>query len=240
MRRIDPVNLQEARLVGAALLGCVALSACHNRFITIGPRPAPVQETIPARPALSVDTRDWVGYRVQPGDTLGRLARCSGASMDQLTVGNALADPDALSVDQAVLIPRGHSCKQLEGPAQVSAAPPSTVPVCKPAKPPANLLSRARSQLDEATRRQEAADFDGALALAQQCSNALRPYALDHDADATRARCHAAAATAAAGLGRRELAIEEFRRAFAVDPKLELDPATASPRILELAQAARS
>jgi hypothetical protein len=44
---------------------------------------------------------------------------------------------------------------------------------------------------------------------------------------------------AAAGLDRRERAIEEFRSAFVLDPNLEVDPELTSPRIVELLSAAR-
>jgi hypothetical protein len=231
--------VQEARLIRSLLVATVVLSACHNRFVTIGPKP-PVARPAPA-PVPTVDTTDWVAYRVQPGDTIARLSRCSGSSMEQLSSANVLPDPRALKAGRAVLLPPAHAC---EPPAPalpvVAAAPPPPQVKCEAPSAPSAILKRAQRLLDEAEQRQDQADFTQAQALAQDCTRALQPYALDPDADATRARCHALAGMASAGLGQRERAIEEFRRAFAIEPRLQLDPAADSPRVRELVQAARS
>jgi LysM repeat protein len=225
------------RFVWAVPLAVTVLTGCHNGFITIGPRPAPVEPI--RRPTVEVDTTDWVGYRVQSGDTVARLARCSGASIEEVASANQVADPDQLRTGRAVLLPPGHHCLPPEPLPAVAAAPAPKKVKCEAPAAPARVLTRARRLLAEATQQQESADFAQALAAAQSCTKSLEPYVLDDEANVTRARCHAVAASAAAGLGRREHAIEEFRRAFAVDPTLELDPAAQSPRIQELVQAAR-
>ena len=44
-------------------------------------------------------------YRLQPGQTLWRLARAYGVSLDELMLANHINDPDTLEVGQSVYIP---------------------------------------------------------------------------------------------------------------------------------------
>ncbi len=239
MRRNDAVSVQEARLIRSLLVATLALSACHNRFLTIGPHPSSAPPSAPiSAPAPSVDTTDWVGYRVQPGDTVARLSRCSGSTPEQLSSANALADPDSLKAGRPVLLPPAHECLP-PAPLPVVAAAPPTKLKCEAPSAPESVLKRARLQLDNGMVHQDEADFAQAHARAEDCVRPLQSYVLDPDADALRARCYALAAKASAGLGQRERAIEEFRRAFAIDSGLRLDAPTESPRIRELVQAAR-
>ena len=49
---------------------------------------------------------DWLTYLVQPGDTLGDLARRTNSTVSQLAQGNCLQDPNALEVGQVLRVPR--------------------------------------------------------------------------------------------------------------------------------------
>ncbi|HTO68644.1 MAG TPA: hypothetical protein VMR31_02195 [Myxococcota bacterium] len=112
---------------------------------------------------------------------------------------------------------------------------------CVHEKPDATSLRRdAADLLTRAQERLDSADFDTAIALADACAGKLNAGRLDAKANALRARCHVVAGTAATGLDRRERAIEEFRRALALDPHLELASDTTSPRVRELMALARS
>ncbi|MEX2206067.1 MAG: hypothetical protein WEF50_07570 [Myxococcota bacterium] len=94
------------------------------------------------------------------------------------------------------------------------------------------MLATASAQFD-------AADFEASIASAEACVSGLESDDRDAEANALAARCHFVAGMAAAGLDRRERAIEEFRRAFVLNPKLEVEPERTSPRIVELLSAAR-
>ncbi|MCI0714300.1 MAG: LysM peptidoglycan-binding domain-containing protein [Chloroflexi bacterium] len=48
----------------------------------------------------------WTVYIVQPGDTLGTIAQATGSTVNALTTGNCLSNPDLLSVGQRLRVPR--------------------------------------------------------------------------------------------------------------------------------------
>lgn len=222
MKSLGWCRLQEARLA-LALLAAIGVAACFGK----GPQQPVVTPVPQAPPAQQVA---WAAYVVQPGDTLGRIAACSGIPLRDLARFNGIVDPDVLVVGDRLRLPREHRCA-----APIRAARPKT----NVAERSDAVVARAEGNrlLDAGHARNDAADFEGALALAERCTGRLAPYARDRKAGAIRARCHVLAGMAAAGLERRERAIEEFRRAFALDPDLELS-AQSSPRILELAEEA--
>ena len=75
---------------------------------------------------------------------------------------------------------------------------------------------------------------------ADRCEQELVPYAHDRQANVIRARCRVVAGTAQTGLDERERAIENFRQALVLDPKVELATDATSPRVRELMALARS
>jgi LysM repeat protein len=48
----------------------------------------------------------WVTYTVAAGDTLAIIAEAVGSTVDELTIGNCLTDPDSILVGQALLVPQ--------------------------------------------------------------------------------------------------------------------------------------
>ena len=148
---------------------------------------------------------------------MGRIATCSGASVLDLAQLNHLANPNFLLLGARLRVPSGHDCYA-----------------------PRNPPERAAQLLAAADARLEAADFEGALVLAERCVRLVESGRPDSMANEACARCHVVAGMAAAGLDQRERAIAEFSRAFELDPTLELTADTASPRILDLVGAARA
>ena len=199
--------LQELRLV--AVVGAIACaSACASEG-----SPA---ASAPVAPKLTT-------YRVHPGDSLSRLAACSGISVAELAKSNRISDPDLLIAGERLQLPQGHRCAAATGAGD----------------PAASARARADRLLATADARLDAADFEASLTSAEACVRELESHEPDTKANTIGARCHFVAGTAAAGLDRRERAIEEFRRALVLDPKLDVEPEKTSPRIVELLSAAR-
>jgi LysM repeat protein len=202
-----PRRVQEVSLAAglAAVLGCARAP--------VPPIPA-ANTAYVSRPSLVRPS--WTSYVVQAGDTLGRIAACSGASVLDLAQVNQLANPDFVLIGARLRVPGPHECDA-----------------------PRSARGRAGQLLAAADARLDGADFERALSLAESCVQLLESGAPDPSAREVRARCHVVAGMAAAGLDRRERAIGEFRQAFLLDPTLELAAGTTSPRILDLVSAAR-
>jgi LysM repeat protein len=217
-------RLQEVRLLFslAAALGVLACGSGRTP-----PRAPPVRATAPPPAAQPV-------YVVRAGDSLSAIAACSGVPVEELARLNRIADPDRLATGARLRLPSGHPC----------VAPPQRRVVARSSKrqsdPAREARAKAERSLAEATARNDAADFEAALANANACVAQLAPHRHDTRAKKLGARCHVAGGMAAAGLDQRERAIEEFRRALALDPELRLSPDTTSPRILELVSAAQA
>lgn len=202
---------QELRLV--VCVAAVGWAACGGAVVQ---RDVPAREVIEHRAAPAPHT----DYVVRPGESLSRIAACSGVSVAYLAETNRISDPNLIVAGARLHLPRGNRCVGEDAALGVARA-------------------RASLTLTAATARLDAADFEKALSLAEICVRGLAPYGADTAANEIRARCHVVAGTAAAGLARRERAIDEFRSAFALDPHLELASGTTSPRILELVSEAR-
>jgi LysM repeat protein len=205
---------QKLRLMlfaAAAVGGLACASAGAQRPVT--PRAIVAPPRVSASPP---ETR----YVVQAGESLSQIASCSGVAVADLARSNGIPDPNRLQAGAALVLPEHHHCGRESAAARAARLHASS------------LLARASASLD-------AADFDEALWLGDACVQKLLPYELDAKANALRARCHVVAGTAATGLDRSERAIEEFRRALALDPQLELASDTTSPRVRELAEIAR-
>jgi len=195
------------------------LLACAS----IPPPPEDAPRTARPRGALAPPRRYLPTdvYVVEPGETLDGLARCSGVTIESLARDNYITDPNRIWAGEKLRLPTWHRCAH-----SVASTGPSR--------------SGARALLAQARARLDAADFEGALAQASECNAKLSPHERDAKANQLRAQCHVVAATAATGLDRRDRAIEEFRRALALDPDLELSSDEASPRVREVLAAARS
>jgi membrane-bound lytic murein transglycosylase D len=83
--------------------------------------PAPTAP--PAEPAAAEPVR----YLVEPGDTLGSIARANGISAQRLAAANGIDDPRRLKPGQALVIPNG------DGNGPVAAAEPPAPEAAKPA-----------------------------------------------------------------------------------------------------------
>ena len=183
--------------------------------------------------------RTWDSYVVQPGDTLARIAACSGVTVVTLARVNEISAPDRLRAGTVLRVPHRGDCA--EAPRLAAKVPRArrTEPA-RGGSQAAAVQGEVARLLAKATARYDAADFEQALSLAQAGIQALAPYPGDAEADALRARCHMVSGMAAAGLERSERAIAEFRQALDAAPDLELDPQRTSPRVLELVDAARA
>ena len=160
-------------------------------------------------------------FVVGEGESLYRIALCTGVSLDYLALINEIPDPDRVAAGARLRLPEGHDCARETLSADAARA-------------------RAGRLLAAATARLDAADFEGALSLSESCVQNLVPYELDAQAKALRARCHVVAGSAATGLDRSDRAIAELRHALELDPNLELDADTTSPRILDMVSQLRS
>ena len=79
----------------------------------------PDQPAASAKAEPSVDTRGASVYKVKPGDMLSRIAYRNGISSKELAEYNSLSSPDALRVDQKLLIP------PYATPREASVSPPA-------------------------------------------------------------------------------------------------------------------
>lgn len=225
---IPRIGLQELRLVLCAAFAALELGCGATRA---APPRAPAAAK--SRPPVSTPAAPTTVYVVRSGDTLGRLAQCSGASVARLAESNEISDPDLIRIGSRLRIPRGHRCI-----AAVARAPRALR--AREAGSESTALTRADGWLAAATARLDGADFENALALAERCVQELLPFKRDEAAIELSARCHVVAGMASAGLDRKDLAIQAFRRAFALDPSLAFSPETTSPRVLELVSEARA
>jgi LysM repeat protein len=206
---------QELRLLFCAVALAAGMACSHARPQPVHTSTTSVQMNQAPRAATQEE------YAVFPGETLGSISRCSGVPVGELARTNHIANPDLLIAGTSLLLPKGHHCGRGTDAASTARAQAG------------RLLAKASQSLD-------AADFDGALESAGACVRQLTPHANDSKANVLRARCHVVAGTAATGLDRPQQAIEEFRSALALDPKLQLESDGTSPRVRELMAAARS
>jgi nucleoid-associated protein YgaU len=106
LRRIPPVALGAIALVVAAAVlfllpgflaglpgGDAGRSPVPSPTATASPEPTPTPEPTP------------VSYTVRPGDTLSRIARRFGLTVEQLQCANGITDPNRLAVEQVLVIP---------------------------------------------------------------------------------------------------------------------------------------
>lgn len=142
----------------------------------------------------------------------------------------------------------GNALDDLDAPIRVAMAP-APAPERLPAKSPAPATpaavpppdwTRTDAALGQAEARIRGADFESALADAERVRRDLQPKASAPGAGERRARAEVLAATAEVALGRDDAARRSFERALAANPKLILDPATTSPKVRRVFEAARA
>lgn len=73
--------------------------------------PAPVHAAPAAAepPAAATYSKEGVNYAVQRGDSIGGIARKTGAKSADIIAANRLADPSKIIVGQVLFIPGGHA-----------------------------------------------------------------------------------------------------------------------------------
>ena len=177
-------------------------------------------------------------HRVEPGETVWRIARRHGLPVEVLIETNHIEDVRKLRVGQLVTIPlapgraAGRS-RAFHEPVDRRAPSPSR------SAPDPDLES-----IDEALAlgedHLEVAEFDEAMEMAIQALHLLEEAPDAPGAGARFARAELIVATVDVAYAREEAAIQSLRRALQADPHLELDPATASPKLLRIVEEARS
>ncbi|HTO54903.1 MAG TPA: LysM domain-containing protein [Myxococcota bacterium] len=214
---------QKLRLALLALLIAVCVGACARPDVVRPGRGGSDGSQRVNPPSVSKS----VVYVVHPGETLGEIARCAGVSVPELARENGIPDPRLILAGEKLRLPAGHDCKQ------VSKSTAANDPARAARARSQSLLAKANASLDDA-------DFEQALSYAETCADQLSPYPTDPQAKTLCVRCHVVAGTAATGLDQPDRALTEFRRALALDPKLELPESSTSPRVRELVSQARS
>jgi hypothetical protein len=101
-------------------------------------------------------------------------------------------------------------------------------------------LARVAGLLDDADVELRGARFERVLALAERVREGLDALGAGGDLRSLRVRLELLAATARLALGQEDAARACLVRALAVDPRLELDPATTPPKVLRAFDAARA
>jgi LysM repeat protein len=207
---------------------------------------------------LRVPARPLARYTLRPGDTLGLVGQWYGVDVDALVRLNDVADVRRLPVGRVITIPatatrdgrraaalRPRRARAAAAPA-VSAGPPPASEV-SPAPASASEASLAPPPASEPVERElaraneafESADFDGALAAAQDAERQLAGRLAPEDRRRL-ARAHLLAGMSQVALGREDEARRSFRAAVAADDTLTLDPAQTSPKVLGVFNEARA
>jgi LysM repeat protein len=194
---------------------------------------APERPAVSAPPPASVLT-----HRVEPGETVWRIARRHGLPVEVLIETNHIEDVKKLRVGQLLTIPVAPQRSSERGLAFREPADRRAV------SPSGSAVDAGWKSIDEALALGEdhlrAAELDQSLEMANQ---ALRLLAEAPAAPATRtrvARAEVIAATVHIAYAREEAALECLRRALRADPHLQLDPAATSPKLLRIFEEARS
>jgi LysM repeat protein len=199
------------------------------------------------------ERRLWVpaGYplehRILPGQTLARVAAWYGHSLRTLQRANAIEEPDHIEAGGRLRIPPGARTGCPPPPVRVRAPSPPAVSARPPAasrpatrraapSPSPELLARADDQLEHASARYDAADFQAVVSLARSAQDVLAAQGEHPAIVERRARAAWLAGLAHAGLDDRENATLELREALALQPALRDDP-RLSPRIRPLLEA---
>jgi LysM repeat protein len=93
----------------------------------------PDQPAASAKAEPPVDTRGASVYKVKPGDMLSKIAYRNGISSKELAEYNSLSSPDALRVDQTLLIPPYATPRKASVSPRAPSALPETSPITRTA-----------------------------------------------------------------------------------------------------------
>lgn len=193
-----------------------------------------------ARDSSRAETPSGASYRVQPGDTLWRIARRHGVVAAALAEGNRIADPRKLRVGQLLRM----SAPAPPGPAGEPAAGPPDGPDSPSPAAPERTPSPGPDSVDDVLASGEehlrAAELDEALARAEEALGLLGDANGEPGAGARIARAEVLAATVHVAYARREAALRSLRRAVRSDAHLQLDLGNTSPKVLAVLDEARS
>lgn len=151
-------------------------------------------------------------HRVQPGETLWRIARNHAIDLRALAHANGIGDASEIASGQLLVLPGS----------EAGGAQPRREDV-------SDWLARAEAA-------SAAARFEQAHALIRS----IRALLWDHASSIQRLRLEQADATVALAFGRREDAIACLTRALGVDPDLALEPGAQSPKLEAALEAARA
>jgi LysM repeat protein len=179
---------------------------------------------------LRLPARALPTHLVEPGDTLGALANAFGVEVVALAHVNAIEDPRRLAVGTVLRIPATARRTELKHTRATRREPP---PVAA-APPAAATPSEADAALASAQRAFEAAQFEEALTWTERAQQAL-PASSRNEADQRRlAQTHLVRGMTEVALQRDDAARASFERALALDRTIELDPASVSPKVLDV------
>lgn len=222
----------------ASLVASIAFAGCASNDVY-----PPLEQPVPRRAAARAPATDTTVYTVQRGDTLSAIARRTGVSATALAEVNQLANPHRIAAGQRLVVPAAPRA-EASAPAtsQSAASPPAPIatPAARPAvssAPPAALAPSEREYvcvdawIDEGQTFLRGARYEEAIESAQKARAALEP--LDGPAARARsARLEILSGSAEVALGRTGDAHASFSRALAAEPKLVLDEATTSPKVV--------
>ncbi len=171
------------------------------------------------------------------------VARVAGA----VRVGTATSLENALArLDTTILVTPRREAPEPPGSRREPAPAPETRPVAappraepEPPEPAPSALEVVDEGLERAESQLQAARFEEVLAALDLLRATLATAENDAEVRARRARIEVLAGTAALALQREQEARESFARALQADPKLRLDPATTSPKVVRAFEQAR-
>ena len=190
-------------------------------------------------PAVSAPaTVSIVTHRVEPGETVWRIAHRHGVPVELLIDANRIEDVRKLRVGRLVTIPAPS-----ERAAELTRASDEP-PDLRAGSAPVNAADPGLDSVDEVLAIGEdhlqAAEVDEALEMALLALRLLEDAPEAPGVGTRIARAEVLAATVHIAYERRDAAIRSLRRALRADQHLELDPGAASPKLLRVFEEARS
>ena len=202
-----------------------------GRRLVIPDPSAAARDPLPAAPDPAASDVDR--HVVRSDETVWRIARRYGVSVEALARANGIDDPTQVDAGRVLAIPQPGDVVS-SAPGDLSTPPPAR----RPARPRAGDARRVAAMGDGAEEALHEARFEQALQKAE-AGLALLDAGGYVDEGTARAQFEVLAATAHVALGRNDLAAAALERALAAAPALELDPAVTSPKLLRLYDAVR-
>jgi len=179
-----------------------------------------------------------VTHRVEPGETVWRIAHRYGLPVDVLIEANQIEDVKKLQVGQLVTIPVPPG-----GTAELflaSRESPDLRAVAAPVSAADPGLDSVDEMLVVGEGHLRAAEVDEALEMAIRALRLLEEASEAPGVGTRIARAEVLAATVHIAHERRDSAIRSLRHALRADQHLELDSGTTAPKLLRAFEEARS